>query len=285
MTSKKQRIIKKRFTDMKNLLTKRLKDYEDGDHTEAYQIASLLRVLLHDTRQSKSILKQMNSKDKIMFQSTAGVYNPLNLIAYTGLVMMRMTVGKGVEYIGKSRDENPGSFNGIMYYKFDDWWAEVVVDDKKRMYTRKDLVLHVANKEGGSHLDIEVQNRTYKLFYENSVGWKSIVEDKQGNVISESDPINNLVLESIYEIGIEVVNSFKEFDILLDYNLNEIRQDDAHSYYGEKSGKKIFLNYNQSLDPVIENALDNANFNVHKKNMYKQVFTVGNNQYKRYLVK
>lgn len=34
---------------------------------------------------------------------------------------------------------------------FNDWWNEIIFDDKKNKFTRRDIVTYVANQDGGAH--------------------------------------------------------------------------------------------------------------------------------------
>ena len=55
---------------------------------------------------------------------------------------------------------------------FEGWWSEIVfVDDRRAVLTRKDLVLSVADQDGGAHVDANL-NETYgRLSREHSLGW------------------------------------------------------------------------------------------------------------------
>ncbi|MFP3702034.1 hypothetical protein SB758_41815, partial [Burkholderia sp. SIMBA_013] len=46
--------------------------FDEGEASEAKRVAVSLRVLLHDTPASESLLKQMQLKDSIRFRDSAG---------------------------------------------------------------------------------------------------------------------------------------------------------------------------------------------------------------------
>lgn len=69
--------------------------FDDGYEAEAKRLAVVLRVLLHDTKQSHSILDQLKVKERLAFLDTAEPINPNNLRPTPGLVMMRMTTTQG----------------------------------------------------------------------------------------------------------------------------------------------------------------------------------------------
>lgn len=56
-------------------------------------------------------------------------------------------------------------------YTFDDWWNEVIFDDKSNVFTRKDIILFVANNDGGAHVDPELKESFFLLSKQNSLGF------------------------------------------------------------------------------------------------------------------
>jgi hypothetical protein len=58
---------------------------------------------------------------------------------------------------------------------FDDWRKELVFENRKSRLTRKDLVLTIANKDGGAHFDTEVDER-YDDFRKSWSGGSSPVQ-------------------------------------------------------------------------------------------------------------
>ena len=62
---------------------------------------------------------------------------------------------------------------------FNDWWNEIIFDDKKNKFTRHDIVTYVANQDGGAHVDSELDESYATLTKMNSLGWT----DYNGNKI------------------------------------------------------------------------------------------------------
>ncbi|WP_175543808.1 hypothetical protein [Atopomonas hussainii] len=62
-----------------------------------------------------------------------------------GELMTGMTFGHKLEY-----DPVPGDLPTILCA---DWWEQPVFVRDKKAYTRKDVVLAAANKDGGAHVD------------------------------------------------------------------------------------------------------------------------------------
>lgn len=85
---------------------------------------------------------------------------------------------------------------------FDDWWNEIIFDDRENKFTRKDIVTFVANQDGGAHVDPELNESYAKLTKMNSLGWT----DRNGN-----PPTNNPAYQSIRVIANEVLISLNLF--------------------------------------------------------------------------
>ncbi len=48
---------------------------------------------------------------------------------------------------------------------------------RKNKFTRKDIILNVANKDGGAHVDPTLPEMYYELSRKNSIGWKLITDE------------------------------------------------------------------------------------------------------------
>lgn len=88
---------------------------------------------------------------------------------------------------------------------FKNWWEEIVVKDRNgEVFTRKDLVLAVANKEGGAHVDPQLDEAFAELTRFNSLGWQV---DTRG---IRTPPDNSIVDASIRQIAHELLCSVEE---------------------------------------------------------------------------
>ena len=86
---------------------------------------------------------------------------------------------------------------------FREWWNKIVfVDNKKRNFTRRDLVLIVANKDGGSHVDAKLPKKYIDLIKNNSLGWEYSVNNQQPKPIE-----TNAAYVAIRQIAYEIVQS------------------------------------------------------------------------------
>jgi hypothetical protein len=74
---------------------------------------------------------------------------------------------------------------------------------RNSVFTRKDLVLSIANQDGGAHVDPQLDEDYAGLTRKNSIGW---VAEIDGKIIpNESNP----ALASIRQIAYKVLESLK----------------------------------------------------------------------------
>lgn len=70
------------------------KSFDMGMISEAKRLAVSIRVLLHDTKTSKSLLGLLGEKDQLLYLNTAHPYNPNNLLSHMGLVGFELIVAE-----------------------------------------------------------------------------------------------------------------------------------------------------------------------------------------------
>jgi hypothetical protein len=97
----------------------------------------------------------------------------------------------------------------IRMVDFDNWWDnKVVICDKfKKTFTRRKLILELADTDGGAHVDSSIKENYWKQTRENSINW--FVHDKTGRPI----PIENPVPLCIRQIAHEVIQTFKSLNL------------------------------------------------------------------------
>lgn len=142
--------------------------YDSGFEGEAKRIAVSIRVLVHDTRRSKSLLGQIGKKDQD-FVDSAFPIAPNSKSTHSGLVVTSISPATGAKYV-PFLDEAPHGASKLV--EFERWWhTPVFVDSSGRALTRRDLVLTVANQDGGAHVDATLNSTYADLSRNNSLGW------------------------------------------------------------------------------------------------------------------
>ncbi len=176
--------------------------FDAGFVGEAKRLATTIRVLLHDTNNSRSLLGLLGKKNSISYLNTATPYDSRNLLAHHGLVGFRIGP-QGAGYWAPLGDGPPTRYENPRI-GFDAWWNEqVIVDGAGENFTRRDLVLTLANKDGGAHVDPELDVKYVALTRGNSLGW--VASDGNGQ-----RPLSDVELFSVRQIAYELLESLKE---------------------------------------------------------------------------
>lgn len=165
------------------LITVLCECYDGGNDIIALSIATAIRVLVHDTDKSTSLLTHLNKKNG-QFLST-NFPNP-NETIHLGLVR-RINVGVNDGKGGEAKywplcDERyfPSPIKHFRLVTFDAWWTDQHIFENSKSYlTRKDLVLAISNKDGGAHFDAEVDER-YDNFRKSWSGGSCLVGRRSG---------------------------------------------------------------------------------------------------------
>ena len=144
--------------------------FDQGFEAEAKRLAVTIRVLVHETRHSKSLLDQLNQKS-IQFVDSAVPETPGNLQTHSGLTVMVVSPSNGSSFAAPL-DE---TYNGrIQTTDFQNWWEATVINDANgTTLSRKALVLSMADQDGGAHVDPSLNSAYAELSRNNSLGWIS----------------------------------------------------------------------------------------------------------------
>lgn len=163
------------LSDAVQFLTASARAFDGGFDGEAKPMASTARVLCHDTSQSVSLLQQLALKS-VPFYDTGCVDPPGNMATFFPLVSMRLG-GPGSQFVAPLDNRPPGFIHDST---FDAWWTAVVLDDKRgNKLSRRDVVLKLANEDGGSHVDPELTPSYAAISRTPGFGWT--LTDAQGS--------------------------------------------------------------------------------------------------------
>lgn len=181
--------------------------YDEGYRSEAKRLAVTIRVLLYDTQKSISLLTLLKKKD-ILFYDTSLDYNPNNFPSTMGPIMMKFTITKtgqkSAEY-APPLDDGPPTRYRKGKISFEKWWINnVFVDIKGKKFTRKDIVLAVANKDGGAHVDHELDKDYANMTRFHSLGFVFVQDGDKRHFATHPE------LAGVRQISYEVLKSLKD---------------------------------------------------------------------------
>ena len=171
--------------------------YDRGMKIEGKRLATTIRTIVHDTGSSKSILGHLSCKNKMYYLNTA---IPESLFGLCSFTTTTVDGGKSeytppLENLSEKRKENP-------LITFQNWWEDMkVLSDGNNTFSRKDLVLNVANKDGGAHVDEKLPKRYAELTRQNTLNFYH--EDQTGLMTD----IKGVELASIRQIAFELTKS------------------------------------------------------------------------------
>ncbi|KUH41113.1 hypothetical protein M2E15_3527 [Bacillus mycoides] len=179
---------------------------------EAKRMETNVRVLLHDTNKSTSLLKHLERKDILYCDSS------FKHVQEDGFICI-MPMNKPMYYEEISIDGVTMipylAENEEKYIPFKEWWEEQIIltNGYGDTFTRKSIVTALANRDGGAHVDSKLNDSYFHLTRGISTG-----ETFQRNG-GDPEPIPNPHLFTMRQITYEVIKTLeKEFDELGELN-------------------------------------------------------------------
>jgi hypothetical protein len=184
-----------RLKEQVRFLESSTRAFDEGMIAEAKRLAVTIRVLVHDTAASKSLLGQLGIKQSLRFTESLQPDPPGNMAAYHGVVGTKVS-HSGAEFFAWLDDGPPFP---PLSSTFQEWWSRYVIRDHDgSRFTRKDLVLTLANKEGGAHVDPELEREYVRLSRENSLRYYFSVDGEERNW--PNDPVPHTVRHVAHEL-------------------------------------------------------------------------------------
>jgi hypothetical protein len=161
--------------------------FDGGDDDESLRMAVAVRVLVHDTGQSSSVLGQIGLKEVLRYHdtSTRDLKRGARLLAALG------DEAKGLKIVARALadsglvEEDPATKTWVApgvnadddMVDFAQWWNSPCIETSSgRVLSRKQLVLMMANRAGGAHVDPDLD-----------VDYADFVADTLGVMFAEVD--------------------------------------------------------------------------------------------------
>jgi len=199
--------LKSHLREQIEFLKRSSQTYDEGYISEAKRLAVAIRLLLHDTQKSTSLLTLLKKKD-ILFYDTSLDYNPNNFPSTIGLIITKYIITKtgqkSAEYVPPLDDGPPTRYTKGKI-TFEKWWNKIVfADSKGNKLTRRNLVLAVSNKDGGAHVDHRLDKDYADMTRFNSLGLRFIQNGNKRYFATHPE------LASVRQISHEILKSLKD---------------------------------------------------------------------------
>lgn len=160
--------LKQELIDQLALLRVSCTAYDDGIEAAGKTIATTLRVFLYTRGQSYGLLGQLGYRNG-RFISSCEKFDESNYAPRPMLLYMNVSE-TGVSW--EPRAVSDPHCKESRKLPFSDWWGEtIVLDAKGRKFSRMDLVMHVADTDGGAHVDPGLEDSYMDLTRGNSIGY------------------------------------------------------------------------------------------------------------------
>jgi hypothetical protein len=190
--------------------------FDEGHEDEGERLALATRVLLHDTRQSHSLLGQLGVKSALRYSDTSlhsvaetkhlgGGKYVATAIAHAGLVLLQAKLGSsGAEtwsYAPVLKPESPERINPPA--PFERWrGSPFLTDTAGEPVTRKSVTLAIANKDGGAHVARAIPEAFRRLSSGASMPFQAGSEDQLSD-------IPGVVMATMRQIAFELLETFR----------------------------------------------------------------------------
>jgi len=169
--------------------------FDAGHIGEAKRLAVTMRVLFHDTNNSKSLLGLLKMKEGTGYYDTGFDLNKKNISSHLGLVGTKHSPGKSTYYAFLDHKVSGQPRKFVFFPK---WWSKTVIkDNNKNSFSRRALILALANKDGGAHVDPSLDQAYSDLSRKNSVG----ISFSDGESMQ---PLKDVEAHSVRQIAYEV---------------------------------------------------------------------------------
>ncbi|MFC7942721.1 hypothetical protein ACFUPZ_05610 [Microbacterium oxydans] len=148
-----------RLSEQLELMDLYCEQFDNGRQITSLSLSTAIRVLVHDTTTSHSVLGLLGVKDQMRladqsdYQSLAQFEDPraTRLNGSEPGLVVAMFPAEGEPFF-VPRFETPDET--VPSRTFEDWWKRPTMsDDSGFEFSRRNLVLTVANKSGGAHVD------------------------------------------------------------------------------------------------------------------------------------
>ena len=193
--------------------------YDAGDPDYGSQIAVPLRVLLHDTKQSHSVLRQLEQRfffsapDFLDLSSVGGDLPNKGKTSFvrSSLIQYQMDHREGSSPILTVLPLAIENGRRYPFRAFKTWWEklDVILVDDRNFINRKKAVLLLANKDGGAYLDPEMDETLMLLNRRLALPLRIFVPLPGGGQREYTAPVKQILSAAARTIAAEALYMFE----------------------------------------------------------------------------
>jgi hypothetical protein len=202
---REQRELRSTLAEQLRLLSKRCKDYDEGDWEEAIELAARLRVILHPGGKSTnpSVLQSLGA-EKVPLLSTCEPIPENALMAHSFYRQRFFEDENGVHYELSPKLEEA---HYKAYMAAPKWWEQIVgivgPEPDRSLLRRKNVITDVANQGGGAHV-ANLVSESYDIMSKPG----GIITVTFGSELGEQDvPISGVHFVMLRKMAYEVLHS------------------------------------------------------------------------------
>lgn len=196
--------LRQKLVEQLEFLRRSCSAFDEGLEDEALRIAVSLRIIFHDTGKSTSLVKHLNLGNRMMLSSSRGLGDYRDYLSFQIHLCSPEPI-KMLPLLDRKFRKMPLST----------WWhEEPIFVHGGQTFTRRMVVLSAANKDGGAHVDEELESYyevlcagKYGLGITGDLQYRGAIPFEQGS----THYAKNTHLALIRQFAHEVLASAKQF--------------------------------------------------------------------------
>lgn len=148
------------------------REYDNGNFQAIRRSSATIRMLFHDSRTSHSILNQISDKEKFRLLNTF-IYDKEIPAYFSGVLFVQLVTGEATykKIYNTFVPDNLLAMKQKKEIPFKQWWEGSVYNlGDKTNFSRKDIILTMANQDGGAHVDPKI-DFSYSSLANGITGW------------------------------------------------------------------------------------------------------------------
>lgn len=192
--------IEEKYKRHLSFLNRSAEAYDHGHVDEDIRLAQSIRVLFHQTKTSHSIVSQLGMDPRLIDSSCQ--LTPGNTLGQMPLVQTGYGDAQGNKFFAPlSKSDRKNSI------PFENWWNQLVFTKEGDLtFSRKRLILQMANKEGGSHVDPKL-TPDFVAIQKYSLGFNFFNEDNSAN---GNDVTSVTIRQITHEVLASLVDGYEK---------------------------------------------------------------------------